>query len=113
MSIMMRGQGPAEPLDFSKHAVRRVRQRGLRDRDVELVVEYGTPIAGDGIVLFDSDVRREIARRKREIQAFERFRGCKVVVSAGTIITCYHTGRRRPARAHRGAKGKGEIHNVQ
>ncbi len=113
MSVMMNGQESMEPLDFSKHAARRVRQRGLRDRDVELAVECGTPIAGDGIVLLDSDVRREIARRKREIQAFERLRGCKVVVSEGTIITCYHTGRRQPARVHRGAKGKGEMRNVQ
>ncbi len=113
MSVIMNGQGVAEPLDFSKHAARRVRQRGLRDRDVELVVECGTPVAGDGIVLLESDAQREIARRKREIQAFERLRGCKLVVSEGTIITCYHTGRRRPARAHRGAKGRGEIRNVQ
>ena len=113
MSVIMNGQGVAEPLDFSKHAARRVRQRGLRDRDVELVVECGTPVAGDGIVLLDSDVRREIARRKREIQAFERLRRCKVVVSEGAIVTCYHTGCRRPARVHRGAKGKGEMRNVQ
>ncbi len=113
MSVMMNGQESMEPLDFSKHAARRVRQRGLRDRDVELAVECGTPIAGDGIVLLDSDVRRETARRKREIQAFERLRGCKVVVSEGTIITCHHADGQRTARAHRGVEEKGEMRNVQ
>ena len=55
MSVMINGKCPAEPLDFTKHADRRARQRGLRDRDVELVVECGTPIAGDGTVPRNSD----------------------------------------------------------
>jgi hypothetical protein len=95
MSVLMNGKGTVEPLDFSKHAARRVRQRGLRDRDVRLVIECRTPVAGDGIVLLESDARREIARRKREIQARERLRGCKVVICEGTIVTCYHAHRRQ------------------
>lgn len=94
--------------EFSRHAARRVRQRGLRDRDVELVIACGTPVAGEGIVLLIRDVEREIARRKREIQALERLRGYKVVLADGMIVTCYRTcSRREPRHAHRIQAGKG------
>lgn len=97
-------------VEFSRHAARRVRQRGLRDRDVELVIECGTPVASDGVVLLARDAEREIARRKREIQALERLRGCKVVVADGIIVTCYRTCPRHHSRRGRriGAKKGGQ-----
>ncbi len=88
-------------LAFSKHAGRRIRQRGLRERDVDLVVRCGTEVGRDTIALLDADVEREIASRKHEIQALERLRSCRVVVCDGTIVTCYHArakaaGRHQP-----------------
>lgn len=100
MAALMKDVRPASLLVFSKHAARRVRQRGLRDRDVELVLDHGTPVAEDGVVLLNQDAEREIARRKQEIQALERLRGCKVVVADGRVITCYHTSNRQQRRGN-------------
>ncbi len=34
-------------LDFSQHALARVRQRGLRESDIQVIVEAGTPVDDD------------------------------------------------------------------
>lgn len=78
-------------LDWSGHATKRMQQRGLRNQDVELVIRCGTPVNRDGILLRNRDIQREIAARKAEIQALERLKGVKVVVSEeGKIITVLH-----------------------
>lgn len=108
MAELMKDVRPASLLVFSKHAARRVRQRGLRDRDVELVLDHGTPLAGDGVILLNRDAEREIARRKQEIQALERLRGCKVILSDGTIVTCYHTEGSKIMQIGRKRRTKGQ-----
>ena len=80
-----------EGIMHSAHATQRMQQRGIRERDVDLILNCGTQIGGDSILLSDKDAAREIERRKHEIQALERLRGCKVVVSEGVVVTCYHT----------------------
>ena len=108
MSALMKGAQSASLLVFSRHAARRVRQRGLRDRDVELVLDHGTPVAGDGVILLNRDAEREITRRKKEIQALDRLRGCKVVLSDGTIVTCYHREGNRVMKIGRKRRTKGQ-----
>ena len=75
---------------YSKHATQRMQQRGIRERDVDMVLSCGTLIDEASILLSDKDAAREIERRKHEIQALERLRGCKVVIIEGVVVTCYH-----------------------
>ena len=77
----------------SFHAERRMNQRGIRNSDVDLIRGIGTHLEDDGesFLLTDKDVSREIAMRKREIQALERLRGCQVVMTGNVVRTAYHT----------------------
>lgn len=77
-------------LALTRHAEARLRQRGLRDRDLALLLDSATPLADDAWLLMDADADREIARRKREIEQLQRLRGCKVVVAGDVIITVCH-----------------------
>ena len=79
-----------EGIMCSNHATQRIQQRGIRERDVDLVLNCGTQIDKVSILLSDKDAAREIERRKHEIQALERLRGCKVVIIEGVVVTCYH-----------------------
>ncbi len=75
---------------YSNHAGQRMQQRGIRERDIDLLLSCGTQIDDASILLSDKDAAREIERRKHEIQALERLRGCKVVIIEGVVVTCYH-----------------------
>lgn len=85
-------------LALTRHAEARIRQRGLRERDLALVLEASTPLAQDAWLLTAADAEREISRRKREIEQLQRLRGCKVVISGNAIVTVYHM---RPAAQRR------------
>lgn len=77
-------------LAVTDHAGARLRQRGLRERDLALLLDAATPLADDAWLLTAADADREIARRKREIEHLQRLRGCKVVLSGDAIVTVYH-----------------------
>lgn len=79
---------------FTHHAESRMRQRGLRERDVPLILACATRIDDETWFMRDRDARRAIEERKREIQALERLAGCKAVVRGGSVVTAY---RSRPA----------------
>ncbi len=91
-------------LTLTRHAEARMRQRGLRDADIPVLLAVATPLAHDAWLVRDADAEREIARRKREIEQLQRLRGCKIVVSDDAIITVCHM-RKRPAR-HALRKGR-------
>jgi hypothetical protein len=74
---------------LTRHAETRMRQRGMRDADLRLVLATATQIAPDAYLLTNADVRREIGQRKREIERLERLRNCKVVVAGESVVTCY------------------------
>lgn len=75
---------------LTRHAEKRMRQRGLRNCDLSLLLDAATPLADDAWLLTAADADREIARRKREIEHLQRLRGCKVVVSGDAIVTVCH-----------------------
>lgn len=82
---------------LSAHAQQRLRQRGYRERDIEMVMIYGT-VCADAVVLTDRDVRRAIETKKREIQDLEHLRGTAVIVQDGVVATVYRPDRRRMRR---------------
>lgn len=77
--------------DLTKHAGARMRQRGLRGADLDLLLKSATAVAPDAYLLTAADAEREIRQRKREIQQIERLRGCKVVVDGSTIVSVYRS----------------------
>lgn len=89
-------------LKISQHAKVRVRQRGLRENDLNLIVQVGTAIDVDSVFLLDRDVEREVRKRKREIVTLERLRGCRVVVVGETVVTVYRPTRKIEKRLLRG-----------
>ena len=78
---------------LSRHAEKRMRQRGLRNTDIDLILKCASEIGEDVLFLGRKDVQREIRRRKQEIQALERLCGQKIVLADETIVTCYQSGR--------------------
>ena len=86
---------------LSLHAEARMRQRGLRDGDIRLLLDAATQVAPDAYLLTHADAAREIARLKRKIQRLERLRGVKVVVAGETIVTCYRSCRNDQRRTLR------------
>jgi len=85
-------------LALSSHAEARMRQRGLRLSDLELILRCASEIGGDIYFLSRKDAAREIRRRKYEIQALERLQGQKMVVAGDTVVTCYRSRRRDQKR---------------
>lgn len=89
-------------LYFTNHAEARVRQRGIRESDIPVIVAAGTPIDDDSVFLLARDVDREIQRRKREICALERLRGCRVVIEGQTVVTIYRPSSKTEKKILRG-----------
>ena len=94
-------------LVYSHHAQTRMRQRGLRKRDIKLIVDFGTRIAMTRTSSVDKT--SIVERRRREIQAFTRLRDHKVVVVDDTIVTCYRPHPSVRKRDIRGGREKAWI----
>ena len=92
---------------LSRHAETRMRQRGLRNGDIDLVLQCASEVGDDVYFLSRKDADLEIRRRKEEIQALERLRDLKMVVAEDTVVTCYVSRRSDQRRAFR--KGRERI----
>ncbi|WP_176082969.1 hypothetical protein [Martelella sp. HB161492] len=85
-------------LELTRHAATRIRQRGMREDDVGVIVAHGTQIGADTYVLRGQDVAGQIAKYKKEIARLERLRDHKVVLAGDAVVTCclvHERGRRR------------------
>ncbi|WP_025898762.1 hypothetical protein [Sneathiella glossodoripedis] len=78
-------------LIISNHASTRMQQRGLRRSDLDLIFSCASEMCDGSYFLSRKDVRREINRRKREIQKLERLKGKRIVIANETVVTCYHS----------------------
>ena len=92
---------------YTRHAERRMQQRGIRSGDVTLILEHGTQIDEETWFMRDRDVKREIECRKREIRALERLAHKKLVVRDGHVITAYPSRLDDQKRTLRRGRGKG------
>lgn len=89
---------------LSRHAAIRAQQRGIRESDIPVIVAAGTPVDDDSLLLLARDVDREIRRRKQEISALERLKGCRVVIANQTVVTVYRASAKTEKRLLRGAR---------
>jgi hypothetical protein len=84
-------------MEFSRHARKRLRQRGIREECVELIVNYGTPTKKPGNAweyrLTKKDKRRAIQNIKHQLQLLDKADMKAVIVSedAGKVVTIYHS----------------------
>jgi hypothetical protein len=89
-------------MNLTQHAQARIRQRGLRESDIPMIIAAGTAVDADSLLLLAQDVDREIRRRKQEIGALERLRGCRVVIAGDQVVTVYRPSRQTEKRLLRG-----------
>ena len=91
----------------TRHGGARMRQRGMKKGDADLILAYGTQVDAETWFLSNRDVHREIEARKREIQALERLRNRKVVVCGTNLVTTHPSRSVDQKRALRRARQQG------
>ena len=88
---------------LTKHASARLRQRGLRERDVDLLMRYGTTTR-DGLLLERRTVVALIRAMKNKIHDLERLSGVFAVVKGECLVTAYRPGRGKRRRQYEGVR---------
>lgn len=94
-------------LSLTPHAEIRLRQRGLCDADLDLILELASPIGAEEWMMTRADIALEISRLKNRIQHVERLSGMKVVLRGDAVITVYRSNpndQRRTLRRGRATK---------
>ena len=91
-----------KPVVYTRHAEKRMRQRGMRTGDIALVLACGTQIDDDSYLLRERDAARAI-------EALQRLRNRKVVVSGGAVVTAYPSRPSHRKRALRRGRWKGLV----
>ena len=74
---------------ITDHGSARMSQRGIREKDLDLLFHIGTE-AGDGFVVLQRDYQDFERVLKRLIQRARRLVGKRVVIAEGKLITGYH-----------------------
>jgi len=82
---------------LTQHASNRIRQRGFRERDVDVILEHGTP-THDGVLLTGKDVAEQVSEYRRRIGSLERLSGAAVFLEEGRVVSVY---RPKPAKVRR------------
>lgn len=73
---------------LSKHAGERIRQRGLREQDIELIRTVGTPTT-EGTLLLRRDVDRFERDAKKTIQRLRKLERRVVIEQSGVVVSAY------------------------
>lgn len=81
----------------SKHIKKRVRQRGLCEKDFDVISQAGEEFQ-DGYLMSTRAVSERIGRLKAEIQRLERLRGIVLIEQEDTFVTVYRADRKRCKR---------------
>ena len=74
---------------LSEHARTRVRQRGFRKTDIDIVLYYGTAGIAGRYVLTNRDADEAIREGAFPISDVERVRNCALVFEDGIVVTMY------------------------
>ena len=91
----------------TRHGERRMRQRGMRNGDVQLVLAHGTQVDDETWMLRARDADRAIQSYKRAIQRVERLRNSKFVIRNSRILTAYSSQPSDQKRTLRRGRSKG------
>lgn len=82
-------------ISLTNHAISRMAQRGIKLKDVELVLDYGREMYAKGAILYVLS-KKEIEKHQKTEPKLKNLRGLKVVVSTHnyTVITAYRNKNR-------------------
>lgn len=81
----------------SHHTQQRLRQRGLREADLDRLRQYGE-VFNDGYLMSKRAIGEHITQLKSEIQRLEHLKGVVLIEQDNTLVTVYRTNRRRQRR---------------
>ncbi len=84
-------------LHLTRHAEGRIRQRGVRERDLDLMIEHGT-LTDDGVLLTRRDVAAAISEHRRAIAQLERLKGTALILDGATVLSVYRPDREKSRR---------------
>ncbi|MBA1444849.1 MAG: hypothetical protein M3H12_14810 [Chromatiales bacterium] len=82
---------------ISFHAQQRLRQRGLREADLERMRQCGEEFS-DGYLMSDRAISERVSVLKAEIQHLERLKGIVIIEQDDTLVTVYRSDRKRRRR---------------
>jgi hypothetical protein len=91
--------------DITNHAATRIRQRGFRETDAQVVLENGTP-SDDGIVLTRRDIAERISEYRARISELERLCGAAIFLADGRVVSVYRPGRKKVRRMIREGRSR-------
>ena len=74
---------------ITQHALERLRQRGLKESDVEFIINNGT-IRGTKAMLTNKDSEEIIRKAKKTISLTTRLAGKQITIDGDDVITVYH-----------------------
>ena len=81
-------------IQLTKHAKSRFRQRGIDDRVLAYLIQYGEEQQAPGgamkVFLTKRNAAKVISALKKEIHKIERAKGLEIVHKDGHILTGYH-----------------------
>lgn len=82
---------------LTEHAKTRIRQRGMKERDVEVIMEYGT-LTEKGPMITKKDYAAIEREMKRKLTWLRRLVDKLVITDGADIITVFHTSRAQQRR---------------
>jgi hypothetical protein len=88
--------------DLTRHAQKRVQQRGLSMEDLALVMAHGERV-DDGYLMSGKAVAARECALRRELQRIGRLRGVAVITADTTMVTVYRASKQRVRRLRRGS----------
>ena len=84
-------------MTITNHANERLRQRGLKESDVEFIINNGT-VRGTKAMLTNKDRQELIRKAKKTISIVTRLAGKQLIVDGDDVITVYHANTRQQRR---------------
>ena len=94
---------------YSRHAETRMQQRGIRAKDISLIIALGTQVDNETWIMRKRDVAQGIEILKRAIKDLERLANHKVVMRCGEVITAYPSRPADQKRTLRRGRQKGMV----
>lgn len=82
---------------ITRHAEQRMQQRGMRRRDLDMILRFGT-VTDDGVILTNRDAAAQIAVYQRRISLLERLKGTAVFTAGNRATSVYRPAKRRVRR---------------
>lgn len=79
-------------LSISRHAETRMAQRGIRQSDLDLILELGSEVEG-GLIVREKDFRQFERKLRGEIERASRLVGKRLVLGGDHMVTAYHASR--------------------